>query len=232
MSVEEKETMEQYNEELEASLAKADSSEALAWNKVEELKEAGTVLTLTIGGVVNGGVIVYVEGIRGFIPASLLSVNYVEDLNEWLQKEVEAKVITVEPEDNRLVLSAKAVEQDKMRAARQEKIEDIKVGSVLTGKVENIMPYGAFVALEGGVSGLIHISQFSQKRISTPNEVVEAGQEVQVKVIKVADGKISLSMKALEEPSEEDPSFGRGVEYKEEEKAETSLGDLLSKIQL
>ncbi|MDD3184814.1 MAG: S1 RNA-binding domain-containing protein [Anaerostipes sp.] len=232
MSEEVKETMEQYNAEIEASLEKADSTEALAWNKVNEMKEAGTVLSLVIGGVVNGGVIVYVEGIRGFIPASLLSTQYVEDLNTWLEKEVEAKIITVEPADNRLVLSAKAVEQAKQREAQKEKVESIKTGAVLTGKVENIMPYGAFVQLEDGISGLIHISQFSQKRIKSPNEVVEQGQEVQVKVIKVADGKISLSMKALEEPSEEDESFGRGVEYKEEEKAETSLGDLLSKIQL
>ena len=83
--------------------------------------------------------------IRGFIPASLLSTKYVEDLNVWLQKDVEAKIITVEPEEQRLVLSAKAVEKEKERKERENKINELKVGTVVEGTVENIMPYGAFV---------------------------------------------------------------------------------------
>ena len=138
MAEEVKETMEQFETQLEESLNKAATNEDAVWNHLEELKESGEVLALTVGGVVNGGVIVYVEGIRGFIPASLLSTKYVEDLNVWLQKDVEAKIITVEPEDQRLVLSAKAVEQDKARKERENKINELKVGTV----VEGLFPQG------------------------------------------------------------------------------------------
>lgn len=232
MAEEVKETMEQFEKELEASLEKTANSESVAWASLETLKEEGTVLDLVVGGVVNGGVIVYVEGVRGFIPASLLSTKYVEDLNSWLQKEVQAKIITVEEENQRLVLSAKAVEQEKERKAQQERIGQMKVGTIMEGTVENLMPYGAFVDLGDGISGLIHISQFSRKRIKSPEEVVKEGQTVTVKIIKVANGKISLSMKALEEDAEAaQKAKETGVEYTEED-AGTSLGDLLSKIKL
>ena len=199
MAEEVKETMEQFETQLEESLNKAATNEDAVWNHLEELKESGEVLALTVGGVVNGGVIVYVEGIRGFIPASLLSTKYVEDLNVWLQKDVEAKIITVEPEEQRLVLSAKAVEQEKARKERENKINELKVGTVVEGTVENIMPYGAFVDIGDGISGLVHISQLSQKRVKSPEDVVKEGEQVTVKIIKVANGKVSLSIKALED---------------------------------
>lgn len=233
MSEELKETREEFEKELEASLEKAETSEGMAWAHLEQMKEEGTVLSLTVGGVVNGGVIVYVEGIRGFIPASLLSTGYVEDLNTWLQKDVEAKIITVEEENQRLVLSAKAVAKEKERKALQERIGQLKVGTVVEGTVENLMPYGAFVDIGEGISGLIHISQFSKKRIKTPEEMVKEGQKVTVKIIKVANGKVSLSMKALEEDKEvEKKARETGVEYTEKEDAGTSLGDLLANIKL
>lgn len=227
------EIKEDFGKALEESLEKAENSEAMVWAHLEQMKEEGTVLSLTVGGVVNGGVIVYVEGVRGFIPASLLSTKYVEDLNVWLQKDVEAKIITVEEENQRLVLSAKAVEIEKERAALQEKIKQLKVGTVVEGTVENLMPYGAFVDIGDGISGLIHISQFSKKRIKSPEEMVKEGQKVTVKIIKVADGKVSLSMKALEEDAEaEKKAKETGVEYTEKEAAGTSLGDLLANIKL
>ncbi|MCI5622955.1 S1 RNA-binding domain-containing protein [Anaerostipes sp.] len=233
MAEEIKETNEDFGKALEESLEKAENSEAMVWANLEQMKEEGTVLSLTVGGVVNGGVIVYVEGVRGFIPASLLSTKYVEDLNVWLQKEVEAKIITVEEENQRLVLSAKAVEIEKEHAALQEKIQQLKVGTVVEGTVENLMPYGAFVDIGDGISGLIHISQFSKKRIKSPEEMVKEGQQVTVKIIKVADGKVSLSMKALEEDAEEEKKAKEtGIEYTEKEAAGTSLGDLLANIKL
>lgn len=233
MAEEIKETNEDFGKALEESLEKAENSEAMVWANLEQMKEEGTVLSLPVGGVVNGGVIVYVEGVRGFIPASLLSTKYVEDLNVWLQKEVEAKIITVEEENQRLVLSAKAVEIEKEHAALQEKIQQLKVGTVVEGTVENLMPYGAFVDIGDGISGLIHISQFSKKRIKSPEEMVKEGQQVTVKIIKVADGKVSLSMKALEEDAEEEKKAKEtGIEYTEKEAAGTSLGDLLANIKL
>ncbi|MFR2775386.1 MAG: S1 RNA-binding domain-containing protein [Anaerostipes sp.] len=232
MAEEVKETMEQFEEQLEESLKKAATSEDAVWSHLEQMKEEGEVLSLTVGGVVNGGVIVYVEGIRGFIPASLLSTKYVEDLNTWLQKDVEAKIITVEPENQRLVLSAKAVAREKERMERKKKIDDLKVGTVVEGTVENLMPYGAFVDIGDGISGLIHISQLSQKRVKSPEEVVKEGQKVTVKITKVANGKVSLSMKALADDAEAAKRAKEvGVEYTEEA-AGTSLGDLLANIKL
>ena len=212
-------------------LSRVEANDVLAWDKLRQLKEDKTVLNVTVKGIVSAGVIAYVEGIRGFIPASQLSLNYVEDLNTWLKKEVEAKIITVDESRNKLVLSAKEVEKAKAQEELNHKMAMMRPGMVLEGTVENIMPYGAFVDLGDGLSGLIHISQFSEKRIKSPKEMVEEGQKVKVKVLKIADNKISLSMKALEE-SREAEKVETGIEYKEEEKAQTSLGDLLANLKL
>ncbi|HIX68286.1 MAG TPA: S1 RNA-binding domain-containing protein [Candidatus Anaerostipes excrementavium] len=232
MAEELKETREEFEKELEASLEKAETNESAVWARLEQMKEEGTILSLTVGGVVKGGVIVYVEGVRGFIPASLLSAKYVEDLNVWLQKDVEAKIITVEEENQRLVLSAKAAAKEKEKKEKEEKIAQLQVGTVIEGTVENIMPYGAFVDIGDGISGLVHISQFSKKRIKSPEEMVKEGQQVKVKIQKVADGKVSLSMKAIEEDEEAAKKAKEvGVEYTEEATG-TSLGDLLANIKL
>ena len=135
-----------------------------AWDKVQQYLEDGTVLSLKIGGIVNKGVIVYVDGLRGFIPASHLEIGYVEDTNPYLGKTVEAKVITADPEKNRLVLSVKEVLYDKKRAEKEQRINAIEAGAVLTGKVESLMPYGAFIDLGDDISGLVHISQIAQIR--------------------------------------------------------------------
>ena len=198
-----------------------------AWDKVQQYLEDGTVLSLKIG------VIVYVDGLRGFIPASHLEIGYVEDTNPYLGKTVEAKVITADPEKNRLVLSVKEVLYDKKRAEKEQRINAIEAGAVLTGKVESLMPYGAFIDLGDDISGLVHISQIAQKRIESPAEVLKVGQEVNVKVLKVENGKISLSMKALEEVApEEDTNGEETVSYKDEGDATTGLGALLAGLKL
>ena len=120
--------------------------------------------------------------------------------------------------------------KEKEKKEREEKIANIKVGSVLTGTVESLQNYGAFVRLEDGLSGLVHVSQISQKRIKFPKDVLNVGDEVQVKVIGVKDGKISLSMKALEEDIQEEEEVK--VEIPKSEDIGTSLGDLFKNIQL
>lgn len=193
-----------------------------AWDKVQQYLEDGTILSLKIGGIVNKGVIVYVDGLRGFIPASHLEIGYVEDTNPYLGKTVEAKVITADSEKNRLVLSVKEVFYDKKRAEKEQRINAIEAGAVLTGKVESLMPYGAFIDLGDDISGLVHISQIAQKRIESPAEV-----------LKVENGKISLSMKALEEVApEEDTNGEETVSYKDEGDATTGLGALLAGLKL
>lgn len=201
--------------------------DANPWNLVASYMEKGTVLPVKIEGIVNGGAIAMVEGIRGFIPASRLSLSYIEDLETYLLKDIEVQVIDVNQAENRLVLSAREILKEKEKKAREEKIANIKTGSVLTGTVETLQTYGAFVRLEDGLSGLVHVSQISQKRIKSPKDVLAEGDEVTVKVIGVKDGKISLSMKALEEVQEEPEEK---VEIPKAENIGTSLGDLFKDI--
>ena len=126
-------------------------------------------------------------------------------------------------------MSAREILKDKERKALAEKIANVKVGSVATGTVETLQNYGAFVRLSDGLSGLVHVSQISQKRIKAPKDVLKVGDEVSVKIIGVKDGKISLSMKALEEVREEPVEK---VEIPKSERIGTSLGDLFKNIKL
>lgn len=203
--------------------------DANPWNVVTRYMEEGTILPVKIEGIVNGGAIAMVEGLRGFIPASKLSLSYIEDLETYLLKDIEVQVIDVDQANNRLVLSARELLKAKERKAQEEKLADVKTGSVLTGTVESLQNYGAFVRLENGLSGLVHISQISTKRIKSPKDVLNTGDEVQVKVIGIKDGKISLSIKALAEPEEE---VYEKVEIPKSENIGTNLGDLFKGIKL
>ena len=204
--------------------------DANPWNMVADYLEKKTVLTVKIEGVVNGGVIAMVEGIRGFIPASQLSLSYVENLEDFLLQEIEVQVIEADQADNRLILSARGLLKAKEKATKEALIASVKVGSVMTGTVESLQNYGAFINLGNGLSGLVHVSQISDKRIKTPAAVLEVGQNVDVKVIGVKDGKISLSMKALIERKEEE--VAPKVEIPKAENIGTSLGDLFKNIKL
>ena len=227
---------EQLKEELQTSEATETMADyedhfddANPWNRVKEYLEKKTVLPVKVEGVVNGGVIVMVEGLRGFVPASRLSLSYIEDLETYLLKDIEVQVIDVDQANNRLVLSARELLKEKEKKAREALIASIQVGSVLKGTVETLQNYGAFVKLENGLSGLVHVSQISQKRVKLPSDVLEVGQEVEVKVIGIKDGKISLSMKALEEKEEEPVEK---VEIQKSEDIGTSLGDLFKNLNL
>ena len=204
--------------------------DANPWNMVADYLEKKTVLTVKIEGVVNGGVIAMVEGIRGFIPASQLSLSYVENLEDFLNQEIEVQIIEASQADNRLILSAKELLKTKAKAEKAALIASVEVGSVMTGTVESLQNYGAFIDLGNGLSGLVHVSQISDKRIKTPADVLEVGQSVDVKVIGVKDGKISLSMKALIEKKEEE--VVEKVVIPKAENIGTSLGDLFKNIKL
>ena len=191
--------------------------------------EAKTVLPVKVEGVVNGGVIVMIEGLRGFVPASKLSLSYIEDLETYLLKEIEVQVIDADQANNRLVLSARELLKEKEKKAREDQIANLKIGEVLEGTVETLQNYGAFIKLDNGLSGLVHVSQISQKRVKLPSDVLNAGDKVTVKVIGIKDGKISLSMKALEEVKEEPTEK---VVIPKSENIGTNLGDLFKNIQL
>ena len=212
-------------------LSRKAAADELAWKKLQEYLDEKTVLDVKVGGVVKGGVIAYVEGIRGFIPASKLSLSYVENLEDWLNKEIQVQVITVEPEKKRLVLSAREILREKAAEERRAKISNVQVGLVTEGKVESIQPYGAFIDLGEGLSGLVHVSQISDKRIKTPDAVLKVGDTVKVKVIAIKDGKLSLSMKALKDVAAEEGREEKVVLPKSEELT-TSLGELFKNIKL
>lgn len=203
--------------------------DANPWNRVLDYMEKKTILPVKVEGIVNGGAIAMVEGLRGFIPASKLSLSYIEDLETYLLQDIEVRVIDVDQANNRLVLSAREILKEKEQKARAEQIASIKTGTVMEGTVETLQNYGAFVKLDNGLSGLVHISQISQKRIKTPGDVLKVGDTVKVKVIGIKDGKISLSMKALEEVQEE---VEEKVEIPKSENIGTNLGDLFKNIKL
>lgn len=231
------ESMDDFKEELEASYKQLrqgaedkDDPELLAWNTLREYMENKTVLQVKIGGIVNKGVVVYVEGIRGFIPASKLDTAYVENTEEWLNKTVDAIVVTADEDEKRLVLSAKEPAMEKLAKENEKKIASVTVGSVVEGTVESLQTYGAFITLEDGLSGLLHISQISEKRIKHPSVVLSVGQKVTVKVTSTDNGKISLSMKALSDVT--DPEEAPDYELPQAEEVGTGLGALLKGIKL
>lgn len=213
-------------------LSKKEANDVLAWDKLKELMAQDAVVKVRIKEGVKGGVVTYLEGIRAFIPASQITSDYVEDTSAWVGKEIEAKITTVDKEKDRLVLSGKAVAREKETEARNHKISMMVPGSVLEGTVESIMPYGAFISLGNGISGLVHISQICQKRIASPHEVLKEGQKVKVKVLNTNDNKVSLSMKALEEEMVDTEDAGEVEEYISNETAGTSLGSLLAGLKL
>ena len=142
-------------------------------------------------------------------------------------------MITVDEEKKRLVLSAKEVEKERKEEDTNHRIAMLVPGTVLEGVVESLMPYGAFVSLPDGLSGLVHISQISQKRIKKPSEVLSVGDKVKVKILNTNNNKISLSMKAVEDPSqEEEEERVSAAQYSSREEATTSLGDLLKNLKL
>ena len=235
------ETMEDYAAELEASykafderhfeLPETDDAEGEKWAEFAQMMADRTVLNVKIAEAVKGGVVAFVNEVRAFIPASQLSTEYVEKLEDWQGKHVDAVIITVDPEKKKLVLSGREVEKEKKAAQRKERLAQFKAGDVVEGTVDNIKDYGAFVKLADGIDGLVHISQISTQRIKHPGAVLKEGQTVKVKILSIADGKISLSMKALIEQETEEEEH-ETFDYKETAAATTGLGDLLKGLKL
>ncbi len=212
-------------------LSRKEAAQVLAWDILKKNMEEKTVLSVKISEAVKAGVVAWVEGIRGFIPASQLSLTYVENLEEWVGRQVDVRVITVDEEKKRLVLSAKEVEKERREEETSHRIAMLVPGTVLEGVVESLMPYGAFVSLPDGLSGLVHISRISQKRIKKPSEVLSVGDKVKVKILNTNQNKISLSMKDVEDLTQEREEEKVSAEkYSSREEATTSLGDLLKNL--
>ena len=235
-------TMKDLEAELNASLeeaaernkklAQVDDEEQGVWENLLQLQEEDAVLDVTVSGVVKGGVIAMVDGIRAFIPASKLALGYVENLEDYLKKDLKVKIIDVVPEEKRLVLSAKDLLREEAKKERDAKMQAVQVGLITDGTVETIKPYGAFVNIGDGVTGLLHVSQISEKRIKTPEDVLSVGDTVKVKVTAVKDGRISLSMKALLADTEKQEEEEISYELPKTEEIGTSLGSLFKGLKL
>jgi small subunit ribosomal protein S1 len=147
-------------------LSRKEANDVLAWDVLSQYKEEGKNLTVKVNEAVNAGVVAYLEGIRGFIPASQLDLGYVEDVTSYVGKTLSVKVTEADKEKEKLILSAKAVLREAAKEEHDHKVAMIVPGTVLEGKVESLQPYGAFVDLGDGLNGLVHISQLCQKRIA------------------------------------------------------------------
>lgn len=214
-------------------LSKKKAEDVLSWDKLNQMKQDRQITTVKVAAAVNGGVVTYLEGIRAFIPASHLSLSYVEDVSSFVGKELNVLVTTVDKDASKLVLSAKEVLRDEAAQDKADRIRKVQKGIVTNGTVEKIMPFGAFVSIGDGLSGLVHISEICGKRLKSPSEVLKEGQEVTVKVMDVKEGKISLSMKAVEEKEEVIEDINdTPEEYSFGEEATTGLGALLKGFKL
>ena len=165
------------------------------WDDIEKKFEAGETIKAPVTQVVKGGLVVD-AGVRGFIPASMVSDHFVEDLNQYKGQELELKIVELEPSENRLILSHKEIVQQEREANKKAVLDKLVVGDVVEGKVARLTNFGAFIDL-GGVDGLVHVSEISFERVGKPSDVLKVGQYVKVKVLAVDPEKdrISLSIK-------------------------------------
>ena len=213
-------------------LSRKKADDELSWDKLKKMMEEKTVVEGKITEVVKAGAILYVEGIRGFIPASKLALEYVDNTEDYLNRIVRVQVIGVEEDTKRLVLSAKELLQEQAIEEKNKRISRLVPGNIVEGTVETLKDYGAFLDIGDGISGLLHISQIQETRVKNIRSVLKEGQKLRVVITKVDNGKVSLSRKALieqinTERAEEEPS-----EYSDKGEASTSLADLLKGLKL
>ena len=174
------------------------------WDDIEKKFENGETITAPVTQVVKGGLVVD-AGVRGFIPASMISDRYVEDLNQYKGQELKLQIVEIEPSENRLILSHKEAAKEECEAQRKEAMDKLTVGETVEGKVARLTNFGAFIDL-GGVDGLVHVSEISYDHVNKPSDVLKVGQDVKVKVLDVDEehGRISLSIKqTLPQPWDE-----------------------------
>ena len=209
-----------------------DAAEELAWDKLQEAQKTKKVYHVKVAGAVNGGCVAYVEGVRGFIPASKLALEYVEEPADYLNKELDVQVISVDEGAKRVVLSAKELLLAKVMEEKNKKINKYTVGTVMEGTVEQLKDYGAFVNIGDGITGLVHISQISDRRLKHPSQVLKEGDKVKVKIIKIENNKISLSIREAAELTSREVEEEGPAEYEDNGAAPTGLGALLKGFKL
>lgn len=185
-------------EEGTLKLSKRRADEQLAWERLEAAQKNGDIIEAPVIEVVKGGLVVDV-GLRGFVPASLVAPGFVNDLNPFLGQTLRVKVVELDRSKRRAILSRKEVLEQEIKARQEEIWSKIEEGQVWEGTVKSLTDFGAFIDL-GGVDGLLHISEMSWQRINHPSEVLQVGQHVRVKVLRLnpEKGKISLGLRQVE----------------------------------
>lgn len=194
----------------ETKLSREKAKRLAVWIELEEALEKGTILSGLINGKVKGGLTVMVNGIRAFLPGSLVDVRPVKDTTPYENKQIEFKVIKLDRKRNNVVVSRRAVLEETLGEERKTLLETLKEDAIVKGIVKNITDYGAFVDL-GGIDGLLHITDLAWRRVKHPSEVLAIGDEVEAKVLRFDQDKnrVSLGMKQLGE----DPWIGLSRRY-------------------
>ena len=194
----------------ETRLSRDKAKRLTAWHDLEKAMETGTIVSGMVNGKVKGGLTAMINGIRAFLPGSLVDIRPVKDTTPYENKEMEFKVIKLDRKRNNVVVSRRAVLEASQGADRQSLLSNLQEGAVVKGIVKNITDYGAFVDL-GGIDGLLHITDLAWRRVKHPSEVINVGDEVTAKILKFDQEKnrVSLGMKQLSE----DPWVGLSRRY-------------------
>ncbi|MBN3527650.1 30S ribosomal protein S1 [Paenibacillus apiarius] len=179
-------------------LSKRQIDSEQSWDLMQQRFDNQEVFEVTVADVVKGGIVADV-GVRAFIPASMVERHFVEDFSDYKGRTLRVKVKEIDRENNKLILSQKDVLEEEFEANKQRVMANLQEGQVLEGTVQRLTQFGAFVDV-GGVDGLVHVSEIAWQHVDKPSDVVQEGQQVKVKVLKVdpANGKISLSIKATQ----------------------------------
>lgn len=183
-------------------LSKKIADSIIVWDELEELCKNSAIIEIVVHEVVKGGVIGYFKGVRTFIPASQLSINFVQNLNDFIGKSLEVRIIELDKEKKKVVLSRRIIEEENRKSNEEKQWKSLKVGELRKGKIVRLTNFGAFVELDG-VQGLIHLKDLSWKRVLNPEEVVSVGDEVEVYILSVdkENKRLGLSLKAtIEDP--------------------------------
>jgi small subunit ribosomal protein S1 len=170
-----------------------------AWRRIEAAAETGEPVEGTVIEVVKGGLIIDL-GVRGFLPASLVDIRRVANLDEYMGTKIETKVIELNRSRNNVVLSRRAVLEEERKEQRQEILDRLQPGLIVEGQISNIVDFGAFVEILDGVEGLVHISELANHHVENPREVVQPGDDVRVKILEIDSDRrrLSLSVKRVE----------------------------------
>ncbi|MBU3851673.1 MAG: 30S ribosomal protein S1 [Candidatus Paralactobacillus gallistercoris] len=168
-----------------------------AWSDIQDKYRNDETITVKVTGVVKGGLVVDANGVRGFIPASMVEDHFIKDLAQYKGKELECKIMEIEPSSNRLILSHREIVLAEKEAKKKALVEKLLPGDIVEGKVARLTNFGAFIDL-GGIDGLVHVSEIAYEHIDKPSDALKVGQDVKAKVLSVDpdSGRISLSIKA------------------------------------